>query len=118
MSISIGYDEGYKCTSCNKIFSEDEAMESHWKCPVCGEYMMIAAPKFGTGHVKNRKKASELENNDLVVIPGYSEIYELLDIFRGKNNVLNLILRRYGTLECGDNDYVDIIVGRYNKDNW
>lgn len=57
MGYSIGYDERYKCVFCVKTYELDDVSSSGWKCPVCDEYIRIAAPELCSGHIKVRKKA-------------------------------------------------------------
>lgn len=117
MSYSIGYDEGYKCVFCDKIYELDD-VSSFWKCPVCGEYIRIAAPQLCSGHIKVRKKAREVKKLDLINLSGVDEIYSVLGITELMNGKLSIGLKNYGSIKVEKDEFVDVIEGAYCEESW
>ena len=118
MSYSIGYDEGYKCTLCDKMYDFDDVYSSGWKCPVCGEYVFIAAPQLCSGHVKIRKKAKEVRKMESINLAGSNDFYEVLGITKLANGKLGIGLKGFGSIKVKKDEFVDVIVGAYCKENW
>lgn len=118
MSYSIGYDEGYQCTFCDKMYGKDDVSSSGWKCPICGEYILIAAPQLGIGHVKVRKKAKEVRTMESINLAGVNDFYTVLGVTELANGKLSIGLKGYGTIKVKKDEFVDVIVGAYYKENW
>lgn len=118
MSYSIGYDEGYKCVFCNRMYEEDDVSSSDWKCPVCGEYIMIAAPKLCSGQIKIRKKAKKVRKWDLINLAGVNNIYNVLGITELNNGKLSIGLENYGSIKVEKDEFVDVIEGVYKEASW
>lgn len=118
MSYSMGYDEGYKCFSCDAKITSDIAISSGWKCPNCGDYIWIAAPQLGGGHVKNRKRACEINRLDSVNMAGTEEIYQVLGTTKLKNGKISIGLKNYGSLKVDEDDFLDVIMGAYYDSSW
>lgn len=118
MGFSIGYDKGYKCFVCNKMYGLDDAEKFSWKCPICGEYIRIASPELCSGHTKIRKKASEVVKYDSINLAGVDDIYDVLGITEKKNGKITLGLKNYGAIDLSPDDFVDVIDGAYYEDHW
>lgn len=118
MSYSIGYDKEYKCVFCNKIFELDEANDAGWKCPVCGEYIRIAAPGLCSGHIKVRKKAKEVRKWESINLIGTNDIYNVLGITELDNGKLSIGLKNYGSIKVEKEEFVDVIEGAYYEESW
>lgn len=118
MGFSIGYDEEYKCMICKKTYELDEASSFGWKCPVCDEYIRIAAPQLCSGHVKVRIKAKELKQLDSINLAGANEFYCVLGITELTNGKLCIGLKNFGSIKVEKDEYFDVIDGAYNKETW
>lgn len=118
MSFSIGYDEGYKCVFCDRMYELDDVSSSGWKCPVCGEYVRIAAPELCSGHIKIRKKAKDIRELDSINLAGTNELYSVLGITENANGKLRIGLKNYGSINVEKDEFVDIIDGAYYEDSW
>ena len=115
---SWGYDEKYKCSNCNRYFDrEDVSITYHWKCPKCGGYIHIAAPELKNGCVMIRKPVSELKKNELVHV-AESYIHSIIAIEKKDENKVRIALKGYRTVMWDSRDYVSVVIGGYNKDNW
>lgn len=121
MSYSLGYDEGYKCVFCDKMYELDELNEnsgSSWKCPVCGKYIRIAAPQLCSGHIKIRKKAKELREFESINLAGANEFYTVLGITELVDGKLRIGLKNYGSIKVEKDEFVDVIDGAYVEKIW
>lgn len=118
MGFSIGYDEGYKCILCNKMYELDDVSGFGWKCPACGEYIRIAAPELCSGHIKIRKKVKEVRQLDSINLAGVNDIYTVLGITEQANGKIRIGLKNYGSLVVEKDEFVDVIDGAYYEDNW
>lgn len=118
MSFSIGYDEEYKCSFCNKVYELDEINSSSWKCPTCGKYISISAPQLCSGHIKKRIKAKEIRKFESINLAGVNEINSVLGITELPNGKLRIGLKKYGSIVVEKEEFVDVIDGSYSKDSW
>lgn len=118
-SYTIGYDKDYKCPCCNKFFNDvDFLIENSWKCPDCKEYIFIAAPDLGHGHTLIRKPVRELEQYDIVHLPGSEEIYEVIAIEYKSNGDVRVALKNYGSVTLNPTDFISVINGGYYENSW
>lgn len=118
MSYSIGYDEVYKCVFCDKMYELDDVSSSGWKCPICGEYIRIAAPQLCSGHIKVRKKAKEVRKLESINLAGVNDIYSVLGITELVNGKLSIGLKNYGSIKVEKDEFVDVIDGAYYEESW
>lgn len=118
MSYSLGYDEGYKCLICDKVYELDDVSNSGWKCPVCGEYIRIAAPQLRSGHIKIRKKAKEVRAVESINLAGTNDIYRVLGITELANGKRRIGLKNYGSIIVKNDEFVDVIDGAYYEESW
>lgn len=118
MSYSLGYDEGYKCICCDKVYELDDASSSDWKCPVCGEYIRIAAPRLCSGHIKIRKKAKEVREWESINLAHVNDIYSVVGITELVDGKLSIGLKNYTAIKVEKDEFVDVIDGAYYEDSW
>lgn len=118
-TFTYGYDEQYKCSTCNKFYDSEILEDNFWKCPECGEYIHIAAPRLGDGHTMVRKVASELKIGEFIHLPGIKGIYEIIDINNSKGEKdLCVALKKYGCRFFNNNDFVSVVLGGYFEEHW
>lgn len=118
MSYSVGYDKEYKCVLCNQKYEFDDACSSDWRCPVCDEYIRIAAPNLCSGHVKVRKKAQEVRELDSINLAGDNNFYTVLGIIERQDGKLGIGLKNYGSIKVEKDDFLDVIDGAYSAESW
>lgn len=63
--------EKYTCPECDAEFTNDEVRHS-WRCPICNGFVQIWAhdPETGVKITLIRKRGDEIENGDMVHLPG------------------------------------------------
>lgn len=113
-------DEKYKCSHCNKKFTRDDTdvlNSSFWKCPICGDFIQIAAPSLGSGYTLIRKPVSELKRYDSIFFIGYSEPFDVLEVRPVSGKIL-VALKNYGTKKYDPSDIVSVIIGGYYENGW
>ncbi|ORU94501.1 MAG: hypothetical protein A6F72_08840 [Cycloclasticus sp. symbiont of Poecilosclerida sp. N] len=90
--------EKFKCHECEVDLSNDEVQHT-WKCPTCKSLVHIYAEDIEskTKIVLLRKPASEIEDGDLVHLPGglTKKSYRVLGVNK-KGDKLGLGLEGYG----------------------
>lgn len=108
--------ERYECPSCEQAFDDDEVRNA-WKCPKCGGYISVYAEDLETGTriVLIRKQAKEVEDGDLVHLPGMltEESYLVLGVSKLSNGKLGIGLKGYAQYKVMPDDPVNIRVGAW-----
>ena len=109
---TIAYDEKYQCANCNEVYDDITTLNANsWRCPACNGNILISAPRLGYGHTLIRKSILELEEYDLVHLPGSEDIYEVIAITTNKKNQVRVALRKFGTRIFNTTDFVSVVIG-------
>ena len=118
-SYTIAYDEKYQCANCNNVYDDITTLNANsWRCPVCNGNILIAAPQLGSGHTLIRKSVLELEEYDLVHLPGSEDIYAVIAIIINKKTQVRVALRNFGTKIFNLTDFVSVVIGGYYEYHW
>jgi DNA-directed RNA polymerase subunit RPC12/RpoP len=108
-------NERFKCEKCDKAFRDDEVRNS-WRCPICGEYILIYAEdeETNTNIVLIRKPASEVEVRDLIYLPGSltKEPYQVVSV-NDLGAKLGIGLKGYGRYKVTPDDTVNCRYGAW-----
>lgn len=110
--------EKYWCHDCDQERSLDD-VASEWKCPECGERIHVRAISSDGNEriVLVRMRASELQVDDLLLMPGQldGDFYRVIGISEVKNK-LGIGLRNWGRYVVDKDEPVNCRNGTWTED--
>jgi DNA-directed RNA polymerase subunit RPC12/RpoP len=108
--------ETYVCVACEKEYADAEVRHT-WRCPECDAYIYVHAVGVDSpdDHIAIvRKRASEVERGDLVLLPGQldGEAYVVLGISEAQGK-LGIGLKNYGQYKVSPDEPMNCRVGAW-----
>ena len=114
-SVNRLHKERFECHECEKTYSDDEVRNT-WKCPDWGAYIHVYAEdeETNTKIVLIRKRASEVEEGDLVHLPGglTNDPYLVLGV-NDLGSKLGIRLKDYGQYKVAPDGPINCRTGAW-----
>ncbi|WP_075173750.1 hypothetical protein [Neptunomonas phycophila] len=105
--------EKYSCPDC-EVDLNDEDVRNSWRCPKCNDFVHIWAhdPGTNTKITLVRKRADEVEEGDMVHLPGQltKDCYWVLGISKVKSQI-GIGLKGYGQYKLAADEPVNCRIG-------
>lgn len=104
-------DARHECSSCDQTIHYKDVCQT-WKCPACGESIHIKVLDEGRKIVINKKRAMDVQINDLIIISGQSEAGTILNV-ECYDNKVRIAIKNYGKMDWEENAFANILLGTW-----